>query len=203
MPIECDGTAPSGWQLGVAVGAVRSTIVFAGARVGFTQEAVSVTVGRFASPRLGWSVGGSALVDGEVEGRDLHGGGALSATVSWLPVFERARRPFLAGSASAGLALARAVADDGATRSWLAGDLRVGAMAGKTLARRWVPYVAVRGFGGPVSWRRAGASVIGGDRYHVTAGAGLTVRLPGQLDLTGELMPLGEQTATVGLTLHR
>ncbi len=52
-------------------------------------------------------------------------------------------------------------------------------------------------------WHRAGAAVVGGDRYHVTAGAGLTVRLPGQVDVTAELMPLGEQSATVGVTLHR
>ena len=37
------------------------------------------------------------------------------------------------------------------------------------------------------------SDVTGGDRYHVTAGAGLTVRLPRSLDVTLEGMPLGEQ----------
>ncbi len=203
MPIECDGSAPSGWQLGVAVGGVRSVIVFDGADVGFEQRAVSATFGRFATPRLGWTVSGSALVGGDVEGRALHGGGAVAAAVGWLPVFERRRRPFVAASASLGAALLRATADDGVRRSWTAVDLRLGVMVGKTFADRWVPYLATRAFGGPVFWHRAGAAVVGGDRYHVTVGGGLTVRLPGAVSLTAELMPLGERGATVGATVQR
>ena len=40
------------------------------------------------------------------------------------------------------------------------------------------------------------------DRYHVTLGGGLVVRLPGSVDLTAEGMPLGEKSAAVGVTLH-
>ena len=51
-------------------------------------------------------------------------------------------------------------------------DLRGGVTVGKTFAERWVPYASVRAFAGPVMWHRAGEDVTGGDRYHVTAGAG-------------------------------
>lgn len=176
--------------------------MFDGDRVEVEQLTTTVTVGAFATARLGWSVSLGAVVAGSVEGRDLAGGGALGGSVSWLPVYERARRPFVGVSASLGGALVRATADDGETRSWRAFDLRGGVMIGKTLATRWVPYAAARGFGGPVSWRRGGVDVTGSDRYHLTAGAGLTVRLPRDLDVTVEVMPLGERSATAGLTLR-
>lgn len=65
-----------------------------------------------------------------------------------------------------------------------------------------MPYATARGFGGPVWWRRAGSEQIGSDRYHVTAGAGLIVRLPGSFDVTAEAMPLGERSAALGMTRH-
>jgi len=42
--------------------------------------------------------------------------------------------------------------------------------------------------------------VVGGDRYHVTVGAGLVVRLPRDADLSAEVMPLGERSASLGFT---
>lgn len=130
----------------------------------------------------------------------MHGGATLAAAVSWLPVYERGARPFVALTASLGTSLVRATADDGSTRTWSAWDLRGGAMVGKTFAGHVVPYVAARVFGGPVFWHRAGASVTGSDRYHVTAGAGLTLRLPARLDVSLEAMPLGEQSASGAVT---
>jgi hypothetical protein len=65
-----------------------------------------------------------------------------------------------------------------------------------------VPYLSARGFGGPVFWTLAGEGVSGSDRYHVALGAGVIVRLPNQVDVTLEAMPLGEQSAAVGMTLH-
>ena len=137
-----------------------------------------------------------------IEGRDLAGGAAMGATLTWLAVYERPRRPFVGATASLSTALARATSDDGSSRLWSAWDLRAGVMVGKTLAGHVVPYAAARAFGGPVFWRRGGARVTGGDRYHVTAGAGLTVRLPHRLDLSVEVMPLGERSATAGATWH-
>jgi hypothetical protein len=181
---------------------MSTTIVFNGVDIALRETSVTATVGNFATPRLGWSVTAGGIVAGSIEGRDVHGGGALGASLSWLPVYESARRPFVGFSASLGTALIRGTADDGSSRLWSAWDLRAGALAGKTFFGRIVPYAAARVFGGPVYWHNGGAGVAGSDRYHVTAGLGLTVRLPARLDVTLEAMPLGEQSATVGLTLH-
>jgi hypothetical protein len=181
---------------------MSTEINFDGALVPVRELAVTATVGHFATPRLGWSVGAGGLVAGSIEGRDLGGGATVAGAISWLPVYEQPSRPFVAFNASLSGALARAVGDDGASHWWSPWDLRVGVMVGKTLAGRVVPYATARAFGGPVFWHRAGADVVGGDRRHVTVGAGLTVRLPARLDLSVEVMPLGEHSATGALTLH-
>lgn len=202
MPAECDGSAPSTWQVTGAVSSFSTQIKFDGARVPVEQLAATATVGNFPSPRLGWSVTAGGILGGEVEGRDVSGGGTLVGTLTWLPVYERAVRPFVALTGSLGASFARAQADDQMTRSWVGTDARAGVTVGKTFAARWVPYLAARVFEGPVFWHRAGDDVVGGDRYHVTFGGGLIVRLPGSVDVTVEGMPLGERSAAVGVALH-
>jgi len=202
LPATCDGSEPPTWQLAGSFGGMSTDIVFDGVRVRAEELSATATVGHFATPRLGWAVSAGGITGGSIEGRDLAGGAALGVTLSWLPVYERARRPFVGATASLSTALASATSDDGSSRLWSAWDLRVGAMVGKTFAGRLVPYVAARAFGGPVFWRRGGARVVGGDRYHVTAGAGLTVRLPPRVDLSVEVMPLGGRSAVAGVTWH-
>ena len=171
-------------------------------RVPVEQFATTATVGKFPTPRLGWSVTAGGVVGGQIDGRDVSGGATLVGTLSLLPVYERPNRPFVALTASVGTSYVRAMADDAMSHSWWAFDARVGVTVGKTFADRFVPYATARGFGGPVSWRLAGQDVTGGDRYHVTVGAGLIVRLPRSLDVTAEGMPLGEKSAALGVTLH-
>jgi hypothetical protein len=202
LPAQCDGSEPPTWQVTGSVSGFSTQIVFDGVRVPVEQLAATATVGHFGSPRLGWSVSAGGIVAGRVEDRDVSGGGTVSGTLSWLPVYESATRPFVAMTASLGAAFVRALADDGMQHSWSAFDARGGVTVGKTLARRWVPYASARGFGGPVFWHHAGADVTGGDRYHVTVGAGLIVRLPRTVDVTVEVMPLGERSAAAGVTLH-
>ena len=181
---------------------MSTTIVFSDVHVALRETAATVTVGNFATARFGWSITAGGVVAGSIDGRDTHGGATLGGSLSWLPIYERPSRPFVAVAASLGTALIRGTADDTSARLWSAWDIRGGAIVGKTFARHVVPYLAARVFGGPVFWHRAGASAIGGDRYHVTGGLGLTVRLPARFDVTLEVMPLGEQSATAGLTWH-
>ncbi len=198
----CDGDAPPTWQVTAAVDAMSTTIVFGDAHVALRETAATVTLGHFDHPRFGWSVTAGGIVAGSIGGRDVHGGATVAGVASWLPVYEHARRPFVALTASLGTALVRGTADDGSAHLWSAWDLRGGASVGKTLWGHLVPYVSARVFGGPVFWHLAGAGVTGSDRYHVTAGAGLTVRLPARLDATIEAMPLGEQSASGAITWH-
>ncbi len=196
----CDGDGPPTWQATAAVDTMATTIEFDSGGVELRETAVTATLAHFARPAFGWSVTAGGVVAGSVEGRSMHGGGTIAGAVDWLVVYERERRPFVALTASLGTAVIRATADDGSTRTFSPWDLRGGAMVGKTLYGHVVPYAAVRAFGGPVFWTRGGASVTGSDRYHVTAGLGVIVRLPARLDLSVEAMPLGERSATGAIT---
>ncbi|MCE9572326.1 MAG: hypothetical protein K8W52_04155 [Deltaproteobacteria bacterium] len=187
----------------MAASGFSTKIIFDGTKVPVEQQAISVSIGHFATSRFGWTLTAGAIVHGQIEGRAIDGGGSLGGTISWLWVREQPRRPFVALTGSLSTGLTRGTADDGTARWWSANDLRGGAMLGKTLGTRWVPYATARVFGGPVFWRRGGERVYGGDHYHFSVGAGLTVRLPGQLDLSIEAMPLGEQSAALGVTAHR
>ena len=201
LPGQCDGSEPPTWQVSGTVSGFSTDIVFNGTRVAVQQLATTASVGNFPSPRLGWSITAGGVLGGKIGDADISSGATASGTVSWLPVYERPSRPFVAVTASLGVGFARAPVDQMA-HSWWAFDARGGVVIGKTLADHWVPYLAARAFGGPVFWRIAGADVTGSDRFHVTVGAGLTVRLPRSLDLTAEGMPLGERSAALGITLH-
>jgi hypothetical protein len=190
------------WQVTASLSAFSTQIEFDGARVDVEQAAATASLGSFASPRLGWSASVGGILAGRIDGRDVQGGATAGGSLSWLPIFESARRPFVALTASASAAFASATGDDEERHSWWALDLRGSVTVGKTVAGRWVPYVSARTFAGPVFWTRAGERVTGSDRYHVTLGAGLIVRLPSGVDVTAEAMPLGEQSAALGMTLH-
>lgn len=201
LPGQCDGSDPPTWQVSGTVSGFSTDIDFGATRLAVEQLATTASVGNFPSPRLGWSITAGGVVAGKIGDADITGGATASGTVSWLPVYEGRTRPFVAFTASFGVGFARASLDQ-MPHSWWAFDARGGVAVGKTVAEHWVPYLAVRGFGGPVYWRVAGVDGTGSDRYHVTVGAGLTVRLPRSLDLTAEGMPLGEHSAALGLTLH-
>lgn len=204
MPIDCDGSAPPTLRLGGTLAVAGSRIVFDGdVTVPFHLYTATASLGRFTTPRHGWTVSASGILDGEVEGRDVHSGAGLGGAYTYLPLFESERRPFVALSGIASAALARATSDDGRTRSWTALDLRVSAMVGKSfLEGRLTAYAAARAYAGPVFWRRTGKDVLGGDRYHVTLGAGASWSLSPRLTLSAELMPLGGQSVSGGVTVN-
>jgi hypothetical protein len=121
---------------------------------------------------------------------------------SWLARYEGERSPFVLLSASLGVSTTTAVSDDGESHRLTAGDLRAGAMAGKTFfeSQRLVAFAAARIFGGPVMWHLGGESTSGGDTHHYAVGGGLMLRLPAHLTLFAEAIPLGEQSLSAGVT---
>jgi hypothetical protein len=178
-----------------------SEIDFGDVRIPFNLLTATVSLGHFATPRSGWSVSATGVIGGKIEHRDLDGGLALGGAYTYLALYEGERRPFVALTGNGSAALIRAPADDGQTRSWTAVDFRVGVMAGKSvLDNQLVFYSALRGFAGPVFWRHGGEDVVGGDRYHVTLGAGLSWHASKRLSLSLEGMPLGERSVAGGAT---
>jgi hypothetical protein len=178
-----------------------SEIKFGDVSLPFDLLTATASFGKFVSPRLGWTASATGVFGGHIEHRGLDGGGAVGGAVTYLPVFETPRRPFVALTGNGSFAFIRAPADDGMTRSWTAVDFRVGAMVGKSLLdQQLVIYGAFRAFGGPVSWRHGGQDVTGGDRYHVTVGAGASWRATQRLTVSAEGMPLGERSFAAGAT---
>ena len=189
LPETCDGTSPPAWQLTAAFARMATTIEMDEA-VALDELVVTATLGRFVTPRLGWSVTAGAVVEGTVADEDIRSGATLAGAVNYLALFETARRPFVSLSLSVGTALLRAGGD-----RYSAWDARGGVTVGKTFGGLVVPYVAARVFGGPVYWR--GDS--GGDRYHVTGGGGFVVRFRSRVSVSFEAMPLGERSGTAAV----
>jgi hypothetical protein len=189
----------SPWRVGATAGWFDTEIVFE-EDVAMSAATVMAQAAYQASPRLVVALGLGAVVDGTIADGDITPGPAGSASLSWLALLETERRPFALVGISLAVSHASAVSDDGEDHSLTAGDVRIGAMAGKTFGA-FTPYAAARAFGGPVLWTLGGEEVTGTDAHHFTVGAGLSVRPGRRVDLSIEAMPLGEQSATASATL--
>lgn len=85
--------------------------------------------------------------------------------------------------------------------SLVAVDFRLGVMAGRTFGAV-SPYVLARGFGGPVSWTLDGMDVSGTDTHHYQVGAGASFATDGGLAVSLDVSALGEQAASLGMSLR-
>jgi hypothetical protein len=188
----------------MALSAFSTTVRLEGRRVALAEASVSASLGYHPGPRYGASFGLGAIVGGRVDSgdgdRDVAPGLLATLSGSWLALYEAERRPFILASLSLGVSTTTAESDDGAAYRLTAGDARVGVLVGKTFGR-WVPYGAARAFGGPVLWTLGGHAVNGDDAHHYTVGVGASLRLPARLDAFVELMPLGERSASTGISL--
>lgn len=108
-------------------------------------------------------------------------------------------RPFVLLTGTLAATAARTERADGTAAGTLSAfDVRVGATAGYTFADVFSPYVAARLFGGPVSWRYAGAAVTGSDDYHYQPALGVVLSYA-DVDLNAEWAFLGERALSFGL----
>src|SRR5688572_10809852 len=191
-------------MVGLTGGGFRTTVNLDEIPVDLEESNATLSVGYHFNTRwgitggVGMIFGGTATIDGGAAG-DVGRGLLVSASASYLAMFEKPSRPFLLLTLSAGVSTTTAVSDDGERHRLTAGDARLAVLVGKSFGR-FVPFAGARAFGGPVFWRIGGAEVKGGDAHHYAVGAGVTVRLPARFDLIAEVMPLGEQSATAGVT---
>lgn len=155
------------------------------------------SIGRRLGDRVNVQLAGGLILGGELAGSDIGVGATVSLIGSALLLAETSSRPFVLASLTASGSRASAGGEP-----LSAFDVRLGAAMGKTFWDRFTPYLGVRAFGGPVFWTMAGEDVTGQDKYHVSAGAGFTLRVPRpSLELFLEAMPLGEQSLSGGLGL--
>lgn len=200
------------WRASLAVSGFSTTVNLDGRDVDLAEASVAASVGYHPGPKYGASLGLGAILGGRIDSDTRSGSAAgagegsidpgFLATLSgtWLARYETERGPFVMASLSLGFSTTTATSDDGAPHRLTSGDARVGVMVGKTYGRL-TPYLVARGFGGPVLWTLGGESVSGGDVHHYTIGLGSSLRLPARLDGFLELMPLGERSASAGLSL--
>lgn len=180
--------------MGGTFSGVRTTLVFDGAeRLVLEALAVSASFEWRASERVTLAAGAGGVVAGRLRGAgedfDFLGGLVASLSGSALLFDQDGARPFLMLAGAVSFSGVRA-----APTAYVALDLRASLVAGYTLFERFTPYAVARGFGGPVFWR----GQVGTDLFHYQLGAGAVVGLPLGLDLSLEVVPLGEQRFTAG-----
>ena len=184
---------------------MRTTLRFNNDSTYDVNEQAATAFGGYATPS-GWSfrIAVGALVDGDVDGNEMPGAHDLKP--GFVGAFAVARQItlgaedewFITPSAAISV-LAASTHEAGAATdpSFVAGDIRLGAVAGRTFATIWKPYLLARAFGGPVSWTVAGESVTGTDTHHYQLGAGLTVATEFGLTVVVDVAALGEQAVSL------
>jgi hypothetical protein len=157
------------------------------------QLAISASFELHLSERHTLQFGAGGIVAGSLTVHDvryeLSPGATASIGWSMLVLKPRGAVPFV--SVAASLSGSGIATNAGA---YVALDIRAAITAGWVIYDRFTPYAAVRAFGGPVFWR----GQIGTDAYHYQVAGGFVLGLSGGLDLTCEIVPLGEQSVSVG-----
>jgi hypothetical protein len=180
---------------------MRTRIEFDEGTFDLREYAITAFAG-YSSPS-GWSLRASigALVDGSLEDEmgthDVEPGivGGLGASRQW-----QLGDGYWFVTGSAGLSIAAASTEQAAAgdERLVAADVRVGAIAGRTFAKLWNPYLLARAFGGPVWWNINGSDTTGSDTRHFQLGAGISVVTSFGLTVVVDVSALGEQAASLG-----
>jgi hypothetical protein len=184
-----------------------TTIGFGDRDADLTETSVAMGVSRRFGPDLSVRVAAGAVLGGtlETESREFDvGTGVLaSVAVSYRWSLGPKKRWFVSatGAFSASFTDTTEKTAGAPTESLSAMDLRVGVIAGATIARRFSPYLLARGFGGPVGWTLDGEELTGSDRNKYQVGAGVSVTLPANINLVIDGSALGERSASLGASL--
>src|SRR5690606_32234205 len=135
---------------------------------------------------------GGAVLNGSMTALDtryiVRPGGLAGLSVAFRVLDGSGYLPFVLLGASASISAASTVTLDGADPAGLVAlDARASITVGKTLADVLSPYVALRGFYGPIFWQIRGNDTVGTDRYHYQVAAGFVVSVAQWVDVYLEL----------------
>lgn len=178
---------------------MRTTLKFDNAsEFALSQFAGSATVGYALPSRWSFRAAVGTIIDGELSAGqrtdDISAG--LTGGVGVAKLWPVRNHYFVTGSVD--LSASRVTTHQGFEPgvTFIATDLRVGAVVGKTLGR-FSPFLATRVFGGPVFWRYNGRDIIGTDIYKFQVGGGLSVMAGNGLSVMANVSVLGEQAASI------
>jgi hypothetical protein len=187
---------------------------FTDERYDITQYASTVTLGYSWPSRVSVTGSVGAIFDGQINGSNANGSntadkndiaagivGSVAVAKQW--TLGGANSKWFA-TGTIGFAMSRASTAPSPNTpgvSIVASDLRVGALVGRTFGRI-SPYLLTRAFGGPVFWTLNQTDATGTDVYHVQVGAGVTANLGGGVSAMVDVSALGEQAASLALSLQ-
>jgi hypothetical protein len=171
-----------------------------GVQTAESRGGILASLSYFASSHVSLQVGLGATLGGQIT---TNGGGtaffspglAADLGVSWRVLDGHEARPFVVVT---GLVSFEATHTTGNV-AYDALDFRLGAVVGWTIAGVVSPFLAARGFGGPIYWRDANGSVVGTDANHYQLGAGVAALVAKRVDLFAEGVPLGERALSGGV----
>ena len=208
-------------RLSASYAFTSTTILFGeGRRADLTRHAIlgSVQIPLTRSGSLSALIGAGGVAGGTLvhgAARDTIGPGFAGFTgIAARVVDGRGALPFVQLTATLSATHALTRTDDQGTRTdgttspgalpatprFTALDVRLGAVAGKTFADVFTPYVTARAFGGPITWRFDGADVTGTDLYKYQLGGGLSLALfDRRIDVFAEGIALGERGIAAGI----
>lgn len=194
------------YRAGFVVGHAASTLVFDGeTRVDIDRRAILATIERRLSEKWTLQAAAGGIVTGTLKvGADRHvfgPGWSAGISASYRALDGRGRLPFLLLGGTLAFAGANTRGEKGNSPDvdYLAGDVRLSVVVGKTIFPGVSPYALLRGFGGPIWWQIHGKDVVGTDAYKFQIGAGLAVAIPLGFDAFVEFVPVGERALSTGL----
>jgi hypothetical protein len=191
------------WRLGVSASYASTAIDFGVVSTPETRGSVIASLAYQPTRRWTLQLAAGSTVGGHLvtpAGRyDFSAGPTAAIGAAWRAV--PGTKPFVILTSNLSFSATRTEptgAAPGPTVGYDALDLRLGALAGTTIAQVLSPYAVARVFGGPVYWQYQGASVRGTDAHHYQLGAGVTVVAAGRVNVFAEGVPLGERSFAGG-----
>jgi hypothetical protein len=201
-----EGDADSGPRFRTSVNYTFSStrIVFTGEKKADVERSLAAAAFEYrASDKWSLQLAFGMLLSGKMvfpESRhDFAGGLSVAVGASYRLLEEKGILPFVGLTGTFGYANAKTHESRGPSIGYNAFDLRLGAVAGKTIADALTVYAAARVFGGPIFWQLRGENLTGTDVYKYQIGAGASVMLWKRLDLFAEGIAFGERMLSVGL----